>query len=657
MQRSAPSRKLPCRWSGVVLSVLVMTPAALFAASASSPTSATKAPVNYRYVAETQSAADKQGSVTASGIRWQCAKARCTTRGPWPKPGVAACKALADQVGRIKSYGHGGAKLSAAQLAQCNAGLTSAQATLAAPRTGAPARPITAAPLKGPRQAQGGPQPEPPTRPGVPPRIVPNAAMSPATPGVGSGAIPSGAPGKFGHAPPRGAADEIRDAAAGFANRPTIDRVADYQGLSCARRDFVVTGRNFGSSAGSRRVMLMSVGRHTPIRAASSIYNWSDGRITAQLPEPSYAQPGQRYVVAIVDPHNNPLSNTTREIRVCPNVLTVSGDIRITNCGAGPGNVRVKAYRGGRHVRTVSGQGVPGNDFAIRYQMDLPPSNTESEVELRPELTGITCTGGGWMPDHNTVRLDYDHARVTQGFEYRVGMETRRIAMSIVSGLVQDAFRGTAIRINNYDPTTHRIRENDSFVRLSDALGGTERRFNIGPAVSGPRKYYINDINLASTRVLPAGNELRVAMVFESNGTELIGTCGQDGFDAGCVAGAPDVEARIAVDIYFTLDRYYSHAAPISLSFSRVRVVPNVDAQADGLCLALDFLCSAINDYRGLIRTVVQQSFMNVLDTTAVRDEIARALLPSLRGLRIGTLNSVRIEGGDLVLAYLSDLE
>jgi hypothetical protein len=138
---------------------------------------------------------------------------------------------------------------------------------------------------------------------------------------------------------------------------------------------------------------------------------------------------------------------------------------------------------------------------------------------------------------------------------------------------------------------------------------------------------------------------------------ELIGTCGQDGFDAGCVAGAPDVQATIAVDIYFTLDRYYSRAAPVSLSFSRVRVVPNVNAQADGLCLALDFLCSAINDYRTLIRTVVQQSFTTVLDTPGVRDQIARALLPTLRGLRIGTLNSVRVEGSDLVLSYLTDFE
>ncbi|QKK11645.1 MAG: hypothetical protein HND59_08650 [Pseudomonadota bacterium] len=519
--------------------------------------------------------------------------------------------------------------------------------------------PAIATQIKPSSRAQAGPQPEPPTRPVVPRQSAAGPAMAPAlpAPGIRPGSTPSGSPGGFGSAPPRGAAETIREAAAGIGSRPVIDRVTDSDGLSCSRRDFTVTGRNFGAEAGSRRLMFMTPVRHTPIRAVFGVYSWSDGRITAQLPERSFVLPGQRYVVAMVDERNNPISNTTRELRVCPTQFTAVGDIRVTNCGAGAGNVRVRAFREGRQIGSTMGQGVPGNDFAIRYEMNLPPSTSSDEVELRPELVGITCTGGAWVPERGTVRLSYDQSRATRAFEFRVGMQTRRIAMRIVSGLVQSAFNGTQIRINNYDPATRRTRENDSFVRLSDALGGTERRFNIGPAVSGPRKYYINDINLASTRVLPAENELRVAMVFESNGTELIGTCGQDGWDLFCGAGAPDVQASIAVDIFFTLDRYYSRTAPISLSFSRVRVVPNVDAQADGLCRVVDLLCSAISDYRGLIRTIVESSFMNVLDTPAVRDQVAIALLPSLRGLRIGTLNSVRIEGNDLVLAYLTDFE
>lgn len=650
--------KAPVRGGfGLAIVAILWTATALHAAPPSGSLPGVVAIGTYHYNADTHSTAARQGPVTASSIQWQCKGVRCTASGPWPKPGVAACKALAGEVGRIKSYGHKGAQLTAAQLGECNATAAAVSAPKAPSGGAKKMAPAIATRITPPSRAQAGPQPEPPTRPVVPRQSAAGPAMAPAlpAPGIRPGSTPSGSPGGFGSAPPRGAAETIREAAAAIGSRPVIDRVTDSGGLSCSRRDFTVTGRNFGAEAGSRRLMFMSPGRHTPIRAVFGVYSWSDGRITAQLPERSFVRPGQRYVVAMVDERNNPLSNTTRELRVCPTQFTAVGDIRITNCGAGAGNVRVRAFRDGLQISATMGQSVPGNDFAVRYEMDLPPSTSPSEVELRPELVGIACTGGDWVPDRATVRLSYDQSRATQAFEFRVGMETRRIPMRIVSGLVQGAFNGTQIRINNYDPATQRTRENDSFVRLSDALGGTERRFNIGPAVSGPRKYYINDINLASTRVMPAGNELRVAMVFESNGMELIGTCGQDGFDAGCIAGAPDVQASIAVDIFFTLDRYYSRAAPISLSFSRVRVVPDVNAQADGLCLALDFLCSAINDYRGLIRTIVESSFVNVLDTPAVRDQVAVALLPSLRGLRIGTLNSVRIDGNDLVLAYLTD--
>jgi hypothetical protein len=646
--------------TGFVMTVTSLAPTAILAAPPSPTQPATSQSRPYHYVAQTVATAAKQGAVVASGIQWRCTGARCTTSGPWPNPAVGACKALAVQVGRIRSYGRNGARLNAKQLRECNAvaAVPKMEATSTAGAGTSQAmilgQPQTSGHEQGGSPAGGPPAPGSPQLP-----AGGGAAIAPGSPGpvgdTGGGA--TGVPGGPGGVPPRGAAETIAQAAAGLANRPIIDSVEDSSRLGCARREFIVTGRHFGESAGSRRLMLVSPLRLTPIDAPPVVSTWGDTRITASLPDSSYARPGERYVVAIVDGHGNPLSNTSRELRVCPSLFTVEGDIRMTNCSAGPANVRILLYRDGGNFGIAQGQSVPGNDFAIHYSVNLSALMGPSQIELRPELVGITCAGGGWVPDRGVVPLDYEHPHATQAFEYRVGMETRRIPMTLVSRLVQDAFSGTAIRINNYDPETHLVRENDSFVRLSDALGGTERRFNIGPAVSGPRKYYINDINLASTRVMPAGNELRVSMAFESDGMELIGTCGQDGFDAGCVAGAPDVQATIAVDIYFTLDRYYSRAAPVSLSFSRVRVVPNVNAQADGLCLALDFLCSAINDYRTLIRTVVQQSFTTVLDTPGVRDQIARALLPTLRGLRIGTLNSVRVEGSDLVLSYLTDFE
>ncbi|MBM5810353.1 MAG: hypothetical protein FJ191_00060 [Gammaproteobacteria bacterium] len=77
---------------------------------------------DYVYVAETQAVARKQGSVLAGKLAWQCQGSRCTIQGPWEAPGVAACQALAREVGPIRSYGRAGRMLGAAELATCNQG-------------------------------------------------------------------------------------------------------------------------------------------------------------------------------------------------------------------------------------------------------------------------------------------------------------------------------------------------------------------------------------------------------------------------------------------------------------------------------------------------------------------------------------------------------
>lgn len=75
---------------------------------------------HHQYVAETVAPAKHQGAVSAGGVAWQCSGGRCTAAGPWPAPGVGACKALAQQVGALKSYGHPQQRLGAHELQQCN---------------------------------------------------------------------------------------------------------------------------------------------------------------------------------------------------------------------------------------------------------------------------------------------------------------------------------------------------------------------------------------------------------------------------------------------------------------------------------------------------------------------------------------------------------
>jgi hypothetical protein len=74
----------------------------------------------YPYVGETSAPAQRQGPVRAGGVDWQCSGARCTGRGPSATPGVRTCKALAQQVGVLKAYGHAKQRLGANELAQCN---------------------------------------------------------------------------------------------------------------------------------------------------------------------------------------------------------------------------------------------------------------------------------------------------------------------------------------------------------------------------------------------------------------------------------------------------------------------------------------------------------------------------------------------------------
>lgn len=86
-------------------------------------TSKAKTAASYDYTAETQATARNQGAIAVGNANWKCQGARCTTNVTTSRPAVAACKALAQQVGPIKSYGHTQKQLTSGELERCNAGL------------------------------------------------------------------------------------------------------------------------------------------------------------------------------------------------------------------------------------------------------------------------------------------------------------------------------------------------------------------------------------------------------------------------------------------------------------------------------------------------------------------------------------------------------
>jgi hypothetical protein len=133
---------------------------------------------DYQYVAVTEApAAARQGPVRAGMLTWQCKGNRCSLSGPWPVPGVSACRSLAQVVGRLRSYGHVNAQLTPAQMQQCNAGVTAAKSTLQTPARIPPA-------IGGPAGAQ---------LPSAPPRVTPGGQP----PGMAGMSVPgplAGAP-------------------------------------------------------------------------------------------------------------------------------------------------------------------------------------------------------------------------------------------------------------------------------------------------------------------------------------------------------------------------------------------------------------------------------------------------------------------------------
>jgi hypothetical protein len=80
-------------------------------------------PLDYLYTAETNEPAKKQGLLKVGTLSWGCQATRCVAKSTSPAPDIAGCRALGEQVGHIKSYGHPGRQLTAPELEQCNVGI------------------------------------------------------------------------------------------------------------------------------------------------------------------------------------------------------------------------------------------------------------------------------------------------------------------------------------------------------------------------------------------------------------------------------------------------------------------------------------------------------------------------------------------------------
>jgi hypothetical protein len=509
-------------------------------------------------------------------------------------------------------------------------------------KTGSPIQPkLQGGPVPGINQ--GGPQPEPPTRPQPVTAPPAGSAMLP-LPAGGHLAQPGSGP----SAPPRHAGEIIRETAANLHTRPTIERIMpDELSAGCVANSMTLQGRRFGERAEGRQVVLLDARSRRPIAGRHLvIHRWSEGRISVSLSERRNSL-GLTTNIAIVDATGNPISNTDEAFRPCPSAFQISGEITLTNCHAAADQILLNVSAGSsfgtiRPVRLAGG----GDRFRYQYSMSQPVS----AITLRPNLTSAGCPRGAWLPERIDVATSYAQPNVVRNLEYRVTMLEQRINMDLLALAVDAAFRGTAIHINNFDSSTQSWRADDAFIRLPADLGGREIRWSMEPFVMSPRRYFVNDINLARTAVTRVGGELKIHLTFETNGMEFIGQCSDD---FGCIAGAPDVQAELEVDIFLTPDRFSSAEIPVGLSYGNLRVVARPNAHADGLCLVVDGICNAFTDYRDRIRRGLEANIQSALDNNQRRRDVARALQAIVDALDAREIVSVEVVGVNLVMRYL----
>jgi hypothetical protein len=245
-----------------------------------------------------------------------------------------------------------------------------------------------------------------------------------------------------------------------------------------------------------------------------------------------------------------------------------------------------------------------------------------------------------------------------QDFTYRVNRQTRRIRTSTIAALIETAFAGTQLHLNNYGSrhgdSWHKA--NDSFLRLGPALGGRELRFNIPevvirakvtlPLLPDPKytaRYYVNDFNLSGITARAQDGTFKISLNFESRGTELKGRC-----SAGCIVGsdgtAPDFQINNAhLVVSLTPARHVTGG----LSYGSVSAAFHARVDASGIGEFFD------GTVKREIKSRLEPAIVQALSTDDVRTRVAAALRATLDRFGIGSITSVRVEGDDLVIEHI----
>ncbi|KAB2851382.1 MAG: hypothetical protein F9K44_01770 [Hyphomicrobiaceae bacterium] len=225
--------------------------------------------------------------------------------------------------------------------------------------------------------------------------------------------------------------------------------------------------------------------------------------------------------------------------------------------------------------------------------------------------------------------------------------ETTRVPMATIATTIQSVLRGTQVHLNNYGRRHGNSwhKPNDSFVRLSAALGGREARLTL-PEVRGPagRRYYVNDFNLSSVDASASGSAISLVLQFESRGIELKGRCSGN---ITCFGASDDA----APDFNINNARLLIPLVPVrhggDLAYATVNATFSATVDGRGLGELIEGLVQRT------IKREVEQAVEGQLNSADVRNRIASELRSRvLAPLRIGAITGIRVDGANLVIDH-----
>ncbi len=255
-----------------------------------------------------------------------------------------------------------------------------------------------------------------------------------------------------------------------------------------------------------------------------------------------------------------------------------------------------------------------------------------------PNEIGVWYFGGKWsvfnqnliaMPQQAKFMIWSPSASTPPPTTITIPAATWRNALNSV-------FTNSCVRLNNYTPNQNQYdrnerqfyRPNDSYLKL--VFNGTPVQYPIPIDViqTGPDnmyKMYVNDWNTHHIIASNEGNRIKISLLFEGEGTEIIGNC-YNNFWCGS-SPAPNFNYSDAViDIYLDLA-----AARGQISYNATnRFTANV--AESGPCVNNFFAIFCPSNRSGLIKTTLENKLNEHLNSNTVKSLMGilfAQLLPS----------------------------